>query len=62
MKKSDIDNKEYQTINKLIHEITNEDQDFYRINTNLNEEKYINKIDNISTRKTTIYSSTSNQN
>ena len=35
MKKSDIDNKEYQTINQLIHEITNEDQDFYRINTNL---------------------------
>lgn len=62
MTKNDINNKEYKTINKLINEITQKDQDFYRINTNLNEEKYINKIDNISTRKTTIYSSTSNQN
>lgn len=62
MKKDDINSKEYQTVNQLINEITKKDKEFYRLNTNLNEEKYINKIDNINTRKTTIYSSTSNQN
>ena len=62
MKKSDINDKEYQTVNKLITEITKKDKDIYRINTNLNDPKYINKIENINVRKTTIYSSTSNQN
>lgn len=62
MKKSDINDKEYQTVNKLITEITKKDKDIYRINTNLNDSKYINKIENINVRKTTIYSSTSNQN
>ena len=62
MKKSDINTKEYQTVNKLINEITKKDKDIYRINTNLNDPKYINKIENINVRKTTIYSSTSNQN
>lgn len=62
MKKSDINNQEYQTVNKLINEITKKDKDIYRINTNLNDPKYINKIENINVRKTTIYSSTSNQN
>ncbi len=62
MKKSDINNKEYQTVNKLINEITKKDKDIYRINTSLNDEKYINKIDNINVKKATIYSSTSNQN
>ena len=62
MKKSDINDKEYQTVNKLITEITKKDKDIYRINTNLNDPKYINKIENINVRKSTIYSSTSNQN
>lgn len=62
MKKSDINDKEYQTVNKLITEITKKDKDIYRININLNDPKYINKIENINVRKTTIYSSTSNQN
>ena len=62
MKKSDINNQEYQTVNQLINEITKKDKDIYRINTNLNDPKYINKIENINVRKTTIYSSTSNQN
>ena len=62
MNKKEINNKEYQTINKLTNEILKQDKNFYRININLNEQQYINKVDNINLKKTTIYSSTSNQN
>lgn len=62
MKKEDINNLEYNTINELINEITKEDTSFYRINTEALKEQGINKITNIKEYKTTIYSSTSNQN
>lgn len=62
MKKEDINNLEYNTINEFINEITKEDTSFYRINTEALKEQGINKITNIKEYKTTIYSSTSNQN
>lgn len=62
MKKEDINNKEYNTINKFIDEITQEDTSFYRINNDALKESGINKVENIKEYKTTLYSSTSNQN
>ncbi len=61
MKKSDINNKEYTTINQMINTITKEDNDIYRINTDALKEAGINKVTNIQEYKTTIYSSTENQ-
>ncbi len=62
MKKQEINNSEYNTITEFINHITEEDKSFYRINTSLLEENNINKVTNIHEYKTTIYSSTSNQN
>ena len=62
MKKTEINNPTYNTINELINEITTQDQNFYRINTDILKDSGINKITNIHEYKTTIYSSTSNQN
>ncbi len=62
IKKEEINNLENKTITEFINQITKEDKSFYRINTNYQKEDSINKITNIHEYKTTIYSSTSNQN
>ena len=62
MKKQEINNPEYNTITEFITNITKEDNSFYRINTNALKEAGTNKVHNIHEYKTTIYSSTSNQN
>lgn len=62
MKKEDINNPEYNTVKEFINEITKEDTTLYRINTDALKEQGINKITNMKEYKTTIYSSTSNQN
>lgn len=62
MKKNEINNPTYNTIEQLITEITKKDKTFYRINTDTIKDDSINKVTNIHEYKTTIYSSTSNQN
>lgn len=62
IKKQDINNSETKTTADLINKITKKDNSFYRINTNNLKKDNINKVTNIHEYKTTIYSSTSNQN
>ena len=60
MTQEELKSLTYTTTEDLINEITQEDQEFYRINTNTLKESSINKVTNIKEYKTTIYSSTSN--
>lgn len=62
MTKDEISNPQYDTINEFVNKITKQDQSYYRINTDALKELGINKVTNIKEYKTTIYSSTSNQN
>lgn len=62
IKKQDINNSETKTTADLINKITKKDNSFYRINTNNLKKDNINKVTSIHEYKTTIYSSTSNQN
>lgn len=62
MKKSELNNSNYKTTINLIKEITTIDQSFYRINNQVQKQSSMNKVTNINEYKTSIYSSTSNQN
>lgn len=60
--KKELYNKENDIVEKYINQITTTDKDFYRINTEILQKDSTNKVTNIRDYKTTIYSSTSNQN
>lgn len=62
IKKSDLTNFNTKTTKKWINEIINQDHGFYRINTDSLKETGYNQITNIKEYKTSLYSSTSNQN
>lgn len=57
IEKKDVDNEYDKHINKIL-----EDDDFYRINGSLAGITYINRVSNIDEYKTTMYSSTYNNN
>lgn len=60
--KQEVENPTTQAVQELINEITKKDTSFYRINNNTFNSATINKVTNIHENKTSIYSSTSNQN
>lgn len=60
--KKELYNKENDTVEKYINKITTTDKDVFRINTESLQKDSTNKVTNIREYKTTIYSSTSNQN
>lgn len=60
--KKELYNKEFDTVEEYINNITKTDKDIFRINTEYLQQNSINKVTNIKEYKTTIYSSTSNQN
>lgn len=62
MTKKELNSIYYNTTTELINEITKEDPDFYRIKNLVFKNKEINKVTNIKEYKSTIYSSTYNNN